>query len=107
MTPDYVVYPYVTSQTRYGGLHAEVLPGGTPDVAVLRVRGANSMPTVAVGSSTAGANALGVLGFTGVPGPATPARWRSTSTWRSGWQQLKTTGLWIIVKSCKSSKQPD
>ena len=28
VTPDYVVYPYVTSQQRYGGLHAEVL-GGT------------------------------------------------------------------------------
>ena len=27
VTPDYVVYPYVTSQQRYGGLHAEVAAG--------------------------------------------------------------------------------
>ena len=38
------------------------------------------MPTVAVGTSTAGAEALGVLGFTGIPGRLTPCR-RSTSTW--------------------------
>jgi S1-C subfamily serine protease len=68
-TLDVVVYPYVTSQQRYGNLRAEVLKGTTKDVAVLRVRGANSMPTVAVAKSTAGASALGVLGFTGIPSP--------------------------------------
>jgi hypothetical protein len=66
-TPTYVVYPYVTSQEKYGQLNAELLPGNTADVAVLRVRGANSMPTVALGDSTSGAHALGVLGFTGIP----------------------------------------
>ena len=69
---DLVVYPYVTSQQRYGNLKAEVLPGATKDVAVLRVRGANSMPTVAVAQSLVGASALGVLGFTGVPSPSSP-----------------------------------
>jgi cytoskeletal protein RodZ len=69
VTPDYVVYPYVTSQQEHGALRAEVLPGGTPDVAVLSVRGATSMPTVGLGESTAGAQALAALGFTGIPGP--------------------------------------
>ena len=93
VTPDFVVYPYVTSQKRYGALHAEVLPGGTPDVAVLRVRGANSMPTVAVASSAAGAKALGVLGFTGVPGPANPLLVINQHLAKPGGSQLKTTGL--------------
>ncbi len=93
VTPDFVVYPYVTSQTRYGALHAEVLPGGTPDVAVLRVRGANSMPTVAVAASAAGAKALGVLGFTGVPGPANPLLEINQHLAQAGGSQLKTTGL--------------
>ncbi len=92
VTPDYVVYPYVTSQQRYGGLHAEVL-GGTSDVAILRVRGANSMPTVAVGTSTAGAEALGVLGFTGIPGADNPLQEINQHLATKGGDQLKTTGL--------------
>ncbi len=93
VTPDYVVYPYVTDQQRYGGLHAEVLPGGTRDVAVLSVRGANSMPTVAVGSSTAGAEALGVLGFTGIPGTGNPLQEINQHLATTGGDRLKTTGL--------------
>src|SRR4051794_37973971 len=93
VTPDYVVYPYVTSQQRYGGLHAEVLPGGTRDVAVLSVRGANSMPTVAVGSSTAGAEALGVLGFTGIPGADHRLQEINQHLATKGGDRLKTTGL--------------
>ena len=93
VTPDYVVYPYVTSQQRYGGLHAEVLPGGTRDVAVLSVRGANSMPTVAVGSSTAGAEALGVLGFTGITGADNPLQEINQHLATKGGDRLKTTGL--------------
>ena len=69
VTPDFVVYPYVTSQQEHGALPAELLPGSTPDVAVLSVRGATSMPTVGLGESTAGAQALAALGFTGIPGP--------------------------------------
>ena len=93
VTPDYVVYPYVTSQQRYGGLHAEVLPGGTSDIAVLSVRGANSMPTVAVGSSTAGAEALGVLGFTAIPGANHPLQEINQHLATTGGNRLKTTGL--------------
>jgi hypothetical protein len=93
VTPDYVVYPYVTSQQRYGGLHAEALPGGTPDVAVLRLRGANSMPTVPVGASAAGAEALGVLGFTGIPGQDHPLLQVNQHLATEGGSQLKTTGL--------------
>ncbi|MCV2492023.1 zinc ribbon domain-containing protein [Geodermatophilus sp. YIM 151500] len=68
VTPTYVVYPFVTSQEEFGQLEAELLPASTPDVAVLRVRGANGMPTVALGESTEGSRALGALGFTGIPG---------------------------------------
>jgi hypothetical protein len=93
VTPDYVVYPYVTSQQRYGGLHAEVLPGGTSDVAVLRVRGANSMPTVALGSSTAGAEALGVLGFTAIPGADHRLLEINQHLATKGGSTLKTSGL--------------
>ena len=67
VTPTYVVYPNVTSQEEYGKLPAELLEGSTPDVAVLQVRGASSMPTVDLGDSTKGASALAVLGFTGIP----------------------------------------
>jgi hypothetical protein len=67
VTPTYVVYPYVSSQEEYGRLPAELRPGSTPDVAVLQVRGATSMPTVALGESMEGAQALAVLGFTGIP----------------------------------------
>ena len=93
VTPDFVVYPYVTSQQRYGGLHAEVLPGGTPDVAVLRVRGANSMPTVAVGTSTAGARGAGGAGLHRVPGPTNPLLEINQHLATKGGDQLKTTGL--------------
>ena len=68
---DLVVYPYVNSQQRYGNLRAEVL-SASRDVAALRVRGANSWPTVAVAPSMAGASALAVLGFTGVPSAKNP-----------------------------------
>ncbi len=66
-TLDLRVYPYVTSQQRYGNLTAEVLPGTNPDVAVLRVRGANGIPTVPLATSTAKDKALSVLGFLAVP----------------------------------------
>jgi hypothetical protein len=72
VTPTYVVYPHVTSQEQYGQLPATLSPASTPDVALLHVRGATSMPTVALGESTKGARALSVLGFTGIPnGPDT------------------------------------
>jgi hypothetical protein len=67
VTPTYVVYPYVSSQEKYGGLPATLLPVSTSDVAVLQVRGASSMPTVGLGESTKGARALAVLGFTSIP----------------------------------------
>ncbi len=89
-TLDIVVYPYVTSQQRYGNLRAEVLPGATKDVAVLRVRGANSMPTVAVARSTAGASALAVLGFTGVPGPKSDLQAINQHLASKGGTQLRT-----------------
>ncbi len=90
---DLVVYPYVTSQQRYGNLKAEVLPGATKDVAVLRVRGANSMPTVAVAQSLVGASALGVLGFTGVPSASSPLLEINQHLAKPGTGDLKTTGL--------------
>lgn len=74
-----VVYPYVTSQTRYGALAAQVLTRNLtsspdPDVAVLKVA-ATSMPTVKLAAfDVTKAKAPGgeipgaVLGFTGVPG---------------------------------------
>jgi hypothetical protein len=72
VTPTYVVYPHVTSQEQYGQLPATLSPASTTDVALLHVRGATSMPTVALGESTKGARALSVLGFTGIPnGPDT------------------------------------
>lgn len=65
------VYPYVSSQTRYGNLAASVLypktedPGDAP-VSVLKV-GANSMPAVDLGTSTAGTANFAALGFTEIP----------------------------------------
>jgi hypothetical protein len=65
------VYPYVSSQARYGNLAASVLfpktedPGDAP-VSVLKV-GASSMPTVNLGTSTAGTASFSALGFTEVP----------------------------------------
>ena len=90
---DLVVYPYVTSQQRYGKLTAEVLPGATKDVAALRVRGANSMPTVAVAQSLVGASALAVLGFTGVPSPSSPLLEINQHLAKPGASDLRTTGL--------------
>jgi hypothetical protein len=66
-TPTYVVHPYVTPQADFGQPPAELVTS-TPDVAVLRVRGATSMPTVPLAESTKDAQALSVLGFTGIPG---------------------------------------
>src|SRR4029453_2478120 len=63
------VFPWVSSQAKYGQLAAEVLSpadGRTQDVAVLRV-GASSMPTVALAQSAAGTKAFTALGFTAVP----------------------------------------
>jgi hypothetical protein len=65
------VYPYVSSQARYGNLVASVVypktedPGDAP-VSVLKV-GANSMPSVNLGDSTAGTANLAALGFTKIP----------------------------------------
>jgi hypothetical protein len=92
-TLDFVVYPYVISQQRYGTLHAELLPGANKDVAALRVRGANGMPTVAVAQSAAGAHALGVIGFTGIPSAAHPLQEINQHLQQIGGSQLKTTGL--------------
>lgn len=72
VTREVRVFPYVTSQKLYGTLPAEVLtpkPGAASELAVLRV-GASSMPTVNLGQSAAGAQALSILGFIGVPGRA-------------------------------------
>ena len=92
-TLDFVVYPYVTSQQRYGALHAELLPGASRDVAVLRVRGANGMPTVPVAESAAGAKALGVIGFTGIPGVAHRLLEVNQHLAQTGSGLLRTTGL--------------
>ena len=89
---DLVVYPYVYSQTKYGTLRAEVL-STSRDVAALRVRGANSWPTVAVAQSAAGASALGVLGFTGVPGPKHPIVEVNQHLAKAGAAELKTVDL--------------
>jgi hypothetical protein len=95
VTKDYVVYPYVTSQARYGTLQATVLQGSNPNVAVLKVGGASSMPTVALGQSAAGAKALGALGFTDVPGAAGPHRLKQVPTHLAevGGNTLKTKDL--------------
>ena len=62
------VFPYVTSQDRYGNLDATVLypKTGKANVSVLKV-GANSMPTVDLATSTAGTEHFAALGFTRVP----------------------------------------
>ena len=86
VTPDFVVYPYVTSQTRYGALHAEVLPGGTPNVAVLRVRGANSMPTVAVASLGRRSQGPGRAGLHRCARSGQPAAGDQPAPGPGGWQ---------------------
>lgn len=91
--PTYVVYPYVTSQKTSGQLDAELLPASTPDVALVRVRGATSMPTVALGTSTAGAKALSVLGFTGIPDATKPVPSLEAHLDKVGGTALKTAGL--------------
>jgi hypothetical protein len=62
------VYPYVSSQARYGNLAASVLYPTTGDapVSVLKV-GASSMPSVDLGTSTAGTANFAALGFTKIP----------------------------------------
>ncbi|HEX8971257.1 MAG TPA: hypothetical protein VF825_06845, partial [Oryzihumus sp.] len=92
-TWDFRVYPYVTSQARFGAFPAEVIGKPTADVTVVRVRGATSMPTVDLGRSTSGAEALSALGFTGVPGPTTPLLALNTHLATVGGTALKTTGL--------------
>jgi hypothetical protein len=67
VTPTYVVYPYVSDQVKYGRLPAELLPSSTPDVALVRVRAISGLPTVPLGDSRAGAQALAALGFEGIP----------------------------------------
>jgi hypothetical protein len=89
---DLVVYPNVTSQQRYGAVRAEVL-SSTDGVAVLRVRGANSWPTVGVARSVANTYALGVLGFDGIPGPGNPAVSIDQHLATPGAAVLKTTDL--------------
>jgi hypothetical protein len=74
MTLEYRVYPYVTSQRKFGDLSADLISpsaGGTADVAILRV-GASSMPTVNLGQTLAGAEAVSILGFTSVPTASHP-----------------------------------
>ncbi|MGZ4634039.1 hypothetical protein [Oryzihumus sp.] len=92
-TWDFRVYPYVTSQARFGAFPAEVIGKPTPDVTVVRVRGATSMPTVDLGRSTSGAQALSALGFTGVPRPGNPLLALNTHLATVGGTALKTTGL--------------
>ena len=62
------VYPYVTSQERFGNLDATVLypRTGKASVSVLKI-GANSMPTVDLAPSTADTEDFAALGFTTVP----------------------------------------
>jgi hypothetical protein len=62
------VYPYVTSQERFGNLDATILypKTGKASVSVLQV-GANSMPTVDLATSTAGTEHFAALGFTTIP----------------------------------------
>ncbi|MDF2145364.1 trypsin-like peptidase domain-containing protein [Knoellia sp. p5-6-4] len=104
-TLDMVVYPYVSSQQRYGNLRAEVL-SGSKDVAVLRVRGANGWPTVRVAQSAAGASALGVLGFTGVPSAKYPLREVNQHLAKPGAAELKTEELTADdVKDAATLKQ--
>jgi hypothetical protein len=91
--PTYVVYPYVTSQEEYGQLDAELLPASTHDVAVLRVRGATSMPTVALGESREGAKAISVLGFTGIPSGPDALRPLDAHLDKVGGSALKTADL--------------
>jgi hypothetical protein len=72
------VYPYVSSQARYGNLTASVLypktgEAGDAPVSVLKV-GANSMPTVDLGTSTAGTADFAALGFTKVPEKPLPEK---------------------------------
>jgi Trypsin-like peptidase domain len=93
VTPSYVVYPYVTDQGKYGELPAELLAASTKDVAVLQVRGANGLPTVALGESREGARALSALGFTGIPGPQHDLQAINTHLAEVGGSVLKTEGL--------------
>ncbi|MGH8969152.1 MAG: trypsin-like peptidase domain-containing protein [Actinomycetes bacterium] len=93
-TMQVVVHPSVTSQQKFGNLPAEVLspkPGEASDVAVLRV-GASSMPTVELGQSVKGAEAVAALGFTGVPGPKQPMAQLNGHFTKAGSGVLNRTG---------------
>ncbi|MEP6463114.1 MAG: hypothetical protein ABJC62_06785, partial [Frankiaceae bacterium] len=73
-TREITVYPYVTSQPKYGNLPATLVKLATTptgSVAVLKVT-ASTLPTVNLAKSAAGAQALSLLGFTGRPSDANP-----------------------------------
>lgn len=88
------VFPFVTSQEKYGTLAADVLapaPGRTGDVAVLRV-GASSMPTVDLAQNMNGAVALAALGFTGIPSQQSPLVEKFAHFTKAGSGEVSTTG---------------
>jgi hypothetical protein len=89
----YTVYPYVSSQEKYGHLPAELLEQSTSDVAVLQVRGASGMPTVLLGESTEGGSALAALGFGGIPGADHPQRAINAHLAETGGTEFKTEDL--------------
>jgi hypothetical protein len=93
VTPTYTVYPYVSSQEKYGQLAAELLPASTSDVAVLQVRGASGMPTVDLGETTEGASALAALGFGGIPGEEHPQQVINAHLAEPGGTVFKTEDL--------------
>jgi hypothetical protein len=93
VTPTYLIYPHVTDQAKYGRLPAELVDASTSDVAVLQIRAANGMPTVALGQSTEGAQALANLGFTGVPGEGQELQAINAHLAEAGGTVLKTENL--------------
>jgi hypothetical protein len=93
VTPSYTVYPYVTSQEKYGQLEAELLPGSNSDVAVLQVRAGSGFPTVPLGESTEGASALAALGFGGIPGEEHEQRTINAHLAETGGAVFKTENL--------------
>jgi LPXTG-motif cell wall-anchored protein len=93
VTPTYVVYPHVTDQAKYGQLTAELLDSSTSDVALLRVRAASGLPTVPLGDSTEGAQALAALGFDGIPGKEHEERTINAHLAETGGTVFKTENL--------------
>ena len=76
------VYPYVSSQARYGNLAASVLypkHRGRRRRARVRAQGRGSMPAVDLGTSTAGTATFSALGFTKIPEAPLPTRGRSST----------------------------